>query len=151
MNFCERETGFIGFDFILDRGGIPRGIECNPRASSGIHFIDEAWLGAAVMGDASTPAPIAPAGKTRTMELLDADGGYNIYCAYVSRAAALLAGSFSVARCRVVLAGPATLSAHDAALLGIYLEIDSRTHADWRRQSVRHRLALVQGERNAGA
>ena len=56
-------TGFISFDFILDRGGIPWGIECNPRASSGIHFIDEAWLGAAVMGDASTPAPIASAGK----------------------------------------------------------------------------------------
>ena len=49
------------------------------------------------------------------------------------------------------IAQVATLSAHDAALLGIYLEIDSRTHADWRRQSVRHRLALVQGERNAGA
>ena len=56
-------TGFISFDFILDRGGIPWGIECNPRASSGIHFIDEAWLGAAVMGDASTFAPIAPAGE----------------------------------------------------------------------------------------
>ena len=56
-------TGFLSFDFILDRGGIPWGIECNPRASSGIHFIDEAWLGAAVMGKASTPASITPAGK----------------------------------------------------------------------------------------
>jgi predicted ATP-grasp superfamily ATP-dependent carboligase len=56
-------TGFLSFDFILDRGGIPWGIECNPRASSGIHFIDEAWLGAAVMGEASTPASITPAGK----------------------------------------------------------------------------------------
>ena len=56
-------TGFLSFDFILDRGGIPWGIECNPRASSGIHLIDEAWLGAAVMGEASTPASITPAGK----------------------------------------------------------------------------------------
>ena len=56
-------TGFMSFDFILDRGGIPWGIECNPRASSGIHFIDEAWLGAAVMGEVSTPASITPAGK----------------------------------------------------------------------------------------
>ena len=56
-------TGFISFDFILDRGGIPWGIECNPRPSSGVHFIDEAWLGAAMMGAADQPAPITPAGK----------------------------------------------------------------------------------------
>ena len=56
-------TGFISFDFILDRGGIPWGIECNPRASSGIHFFNEAWLGPAVMGETSTPASIIPAGK----------------------------------------------------------------------------------------
>jgi len=56
-------TGFISFDFILDRGGIAWGIECNPRASSGIHFFNEAWLGPAVMGETSTPASIIPAGK----------------------------------------------------------------------------------------
>jgi hypothetical protein len=56
-------TGFISFDFILDRSGIPWGIECNPRLSSGVHFIDETWLGAAVMGEATGPAPISPAGK----------------------------------------------------------------------------------------
>ena len=56
-------TGFISFDFILDRSGIPWGIECNPRLSSGIHFIDEAWLGAAVMGEATSPANISAAGK----------------------------------------------------------------------------------------
>ena len=56
-------TGFISFDFILDHSGIPWGIECNPRLSSGVHFIDEAWLGAAVMGEASQPAPISTAGK----------------------------------------------------------------------------------------
>ena len=56
-------TGFLSFDFILDRSGIPWGIECNPRLSSGVHFIDEAWLGAAVMGEAIGAASISPAGK----------------------------------------------------------------------------------------
>ena len=56
-------TGFLSFDFILDRSGIPWGIECNPRLSSGVHFIEEAWLGAAVMGEASGPPSISPAGK----------------------------------------------------------------------------------------
>ena len=56
-------TGFLSFDFILDRSGIPWGIECNPRLSSGVHFIDEAWLGAAVMGEYSGPPAISPAGK----------------------------------------------------------------------------------------
>ena len=56
-------TGFLSFDFILDRSGIPWGIECNPRLSSGVHFIDEAWLGAAVMGEATGSPPISPAGK----------------------------------------------------------------------------------------
>ena len=31
--------------------------------SSGIHFINEAWLGAAVIGNSSEPAPISAAGK----------------------------------------------------------------------------------------
>ena len=56
-------TGFLSFDFILDRSGIPWGIECNPRLSSGVHFIDEAWLGAAVMGEATGSPAISPAGK----------------------------------------------------------------------------------------
>jgi Predicted ATP-utilizing enzyme (ATP-grasp superfamily) len=31
-------TGFIAFDFIIDAEGLPWGIECNPRLTSGIHF-----------------------------------------------------------------------------------------------------------------
>lgn len=31
-------TGFVSFDFIVDASGVPRAIECNPRATSGIHF-----------------------------------------------------------------------------------------------------------------
>lgn len=33
-----RWTGFISFDFIVDADGRPWGIECNPRATSGLHF-----------------------------------------------------------------------------------------------------------------
>ena len=56
-------TGFLSFDFILDRSGFPWGIECNPRLSSGVHFIDEAWLGAAVMGEDMGAPSITAAGK----------------------------------------------------------------------------------------
>ena len=31
-------TGFVSFDFIVDASGVPRAIECNPRATSGVHF-----------------------------------------------------------------------------------------------------------------
>ena len=31
-------TGFVSFDFIVDESGVPQAIECNPRATSGIHF-----------------------------------------------------------------------------------------------------------------
>lgn len=32
-------TGFIAFDFIVDDDGTPHAIECNPRATSGLHFV----------------------------------------------------------------------------------------------------------------
>ena len=41
-------TGFIAFDFIVDAQGVPWAIECNPRVTSGIHFLDEAALGSAL-------------------------------------------------------------------------------------------------------
>jgi hypothetical protein len=56
-------TGFISFDFILDRAGIPWGIECNPRLSSGIHFMDEAWIGGAVLELPQGAGTISAAGK----------------------------------------------------------------------------------------
>ena len=31
--------GFIAFDFIVDRSGRPFAIECNPRVTSGVHFV----------------------------------------------------------------------------------------------------------------
>lgn len=33
-------SGFISFDFILDAQGVPHGIECNPRTTSGLHFFE---------------------------------------------------------------------------------------------------------------
>ena len=35
---ANRWTGFIAFDFIVDASGKAWGIECNPRATSGLHF-----------------------------------------------------------------------------------------------------------------
>jgi hypothetical protein len=50
--FCENldYTGFIAFDFIVDNSGTPWAIECNPRVTSGVHFLDECSLGRALSG-----------------------------------------------------------------------------------------------------
>ncbi len=45
-------TGFLALDFIVDDSGQPWGIECNPRATSGLHFFDEAALGEALLSAA---------------------------------------------------------------------------------------------------
>lgn len=41
--------GFVSFDLVEDGDGAIRGIECNPRATSGIHFVDPADLAAALL------------------------------------------------------------------------------------------------------
>lgn len=51
-------SGFIAFDFIVDDGGIPWAIECNPRVTSGVHFFDPAGLGAA-LGNPESSGTIA--------------------------------------------------------------------------------------------
>ena len=38
----QRHTGFIAFDLIVDERGTAYGIECNPRATSGLHFVNNA-------------------------------------------------------------------------------------------------------------
>lgn len=48
--------GFISFDFIDDAAGVPHAIECNPRTTSGIHFVAEDWLANAV----SVPENVGP-------------------------------------------------------------------------------------------
>lgn len=42
-------NGFLAFDFIVDKTGQARAIECNPRATSGVHFFDAASLGQALL------------------------------------------------------------------------------------------------------
>lgn len=49
-------SGFLAFDFIDDAGGAPHAIECNPRANSGVHFFDPAWLARAVLSPAEVGA-----------------------------------------------------------------------------------------------
>jgi len=41
--------GFISFDLIIDAEGRPQGIECNPRATSGIHFVEPRYLAAVLL------------------------------------------------------------------------------------------------------
>ena len=59
-SFVEQtgHTGFIAFDFIVGDDGAARAIECNPRATSGIHFIDEGSIAAAVLGEATDSIPL---------------------------------------------------------------------------------------------
>jgi len=51
---ARRWSGFIAFDFILDAAGTPWGLECNPRANSGIHFVEEDSLAQAILQPAHT-------------------------------------------------------------------------------------------------
>lgn len=46
---AERFSGFIGFDFVVDADGRAFAIECNPRATSGVHFVEASDLAAAVL------------------------------------------------------------------------------------------------------
>ncbi|MEL7296140.1 MAG: ATP-grasp domain-containing protein [Pseudomonadota bacterium] len=46
-------TGFIAIDAIVDDAGNAYAIECNPRATSGIHFVAEQSLAALICGEAS--------------------------------------------------------------------------------------------------
>ena len=46
---ATRFTGFISFDFIVDDAGTPWGIECNPRLTSGVHFMMTQDLAPAIM------------------------------------------------------------------------------------------------------
>jgi len=42
-------SGFISFDFVVDAAGQALAIECNPRVTSGIHFVDPAALARAIL------------------------------------------------------------------------------------------------------
>jgi hypothetical protein len=49
---ATRYSGFISFDFVVDDRGVPHAIECNPRATSGLHFVEPEDLAAAVLDPA---------------------------------------------------------------------------------------------------
>lgn len=49
--------GFISFDLIIDTTGRAQGIECNPRATSGIHFVDPVGLAEALLEPERAAAP----------------------------------------------------------------------------------------------
>ena len=51
-------TGFISFDFIVSADGAVHGIECNPRATSGLHFWEPTDLAAAIVE--SAPVRVRP-------------------------------------------------------------------------------------------
>lgn len=46
---ATRFTGFVSFDVIVDETGTPWGIECNPRLTSGVHFMVADDLAPAIM------------------------------------------------------------------------------------------------------
>lgn len=46
---ATRWTGFLSFDFIVDPAGIAWAIECNPRVTSGVHFMHREDLARAVL------------------------------------------------------------------------------------------------------
>lgn len=50
--FSEKSkyTGFLSFDMMEDENGVPHAIECNPRATSGIHFVSRESLAGAILG-----------------------------------------------------------------------------------------------------
>jgi hypothetical protein len=56
QSFCSGldYSGFIAFDFIVDSGGEAWAIECNPRPTSGIHFLDGHDLGRALLSPAES-------------------------------------------------------------------------------------------------
>jgi hypothetical protein len=49
----HRSSGFLSFDFVVDAAGRPFGIECNPRITSGVHFVEPADLATAMLGGPS--------------------------------------------------------------------------------------------------
>jgi hypothetical protein len=54
---AEQHDGFIAFDFIVGDDGVARAIECNPRATSGVHFFTAQALSAMLLDGEAVAAP----------------------------------------------------------------------------------------------
>ncbi len=52
---ATEHSGFISFDFIIDATGAAMAIECNPRVTSGVHFLEPADLARAIVEPATAP------------------------------------------------------------------------------------------------
>lgn len=54
--FVEKagHTGFISFDMMENEQGVPHAIECNPRATSGIHFVERESIADAITNPDTT-------------------------------------------------------------------------------------------------
>lgn len=65
--------GFISLDFIVDDAGVPWAIECNPRATSGVHFLESAGLAAAMIpaSPEDVPQPIPFRAQHRFQQFLN--------------------------------------------------------------------------------
>ncbi|WP_027283893.1 ATP-grasp domain-containing protein [Rubritepida flocculans] len=57
-------TGFISFDLMVDEAGEPWGIECNPRATSGVHFLRTEAIAPAILEG----IPAAPREEARLQQ-----------------------------------------------------------------------------------
>lgn len=55
--------GFVSFDLMIDAAGEVHGIECNPRATSGIHFVEPSGLAAALLDPDTAPPPCLRPGR----------------------------------------------------------------------------------------
>lgn len=53
-------TGFLAFDFIAAADAEPVPIECNPRVTSGVHFLNARDVASAILGDAGTTIGLGP-------------------------------------------------------------------------------------------
>jgi predicted ATP-grasp superfamily ATP-dependent carboligase len=55
---ARRHDGFISFDFVVDAQGTAFAIECNPRVTSGAHFVESAFIASAILQrEGPRPAP----------------------------------------------------------------------------------------------
>ncbi len=84
-------SGFIAFDFIRDDRGEPRAIECNPRATSGLHFLRREFVADCLLDR-------SPSGKPLRDERLLAES----YSCYTAALAALPRGREFLRRLRLL-------------------------------------------------
>jgi hypothetical protein len=56
----QGHSGFISFDFFVDEAGIAWAIECNPRVTSGVHFIQTEDLAPAILDPGRFPIRLKP-------------------------------------------------------------------------------------------